>query len=442
MDVVIRDKEHALIDPSELKRTLDNLIVVERDVPLEPVKPIPISIVTPLEAASYDAPEPGDVVKEEGPPDPFEGDDESAVLSALPMGEDLLVSVGGNSPGGPRDGAMGSYHSRRSPQTRVQALRKGGGSNATEDAVLRGLAFLAKYQQPDGHWSSSPDEFDKGAKGPNDVAITGLSLLAFLGAGHTEDFGKYRDVVSRAVNYLRRVQESNGAWIFGGRMYGHGICTMAMSEAYGMAGGNSRAGHAAQLGIDFIVETQGENGGFGYTGPGDDTSVTGWQIMACKSAVTSGLDVPEHTLRGFEAFLDAQMDPETGVTGYRARGQGSEAMTSVGLVCQVFLGRDPKRAPSLLKAADRILKTGPSMNDVYYLYYATLGMFQTGGDRWKEWNSRFAMDVVGRQVRNGRFAGSWDWQGIRYAEQGGRIYVAAMNVLCLEVYYRYLPVYK
>ena len=41
---------------------------------------------------------------------------------------------------------------------------------------------------------------------------------------------------------------------------------------------------------------------------------------------------------------------------------------------------------------------------------------------------------------NPRLDGSWD--PIRDGEYAGRAYSTAMGALCLEVYYRYLPIYK
>ena len=48
--------------------------------------------------------------------------------------------------------------------------------------------------------------------------------------------------------------------------------------------------------------------------------------------------------------------------------------------------------------------------------------------------------LVGRQVKEGDGRGSWDPVG-QDADVGGRVYSTALSVLCLEVYYRYLPLY-
>ena len=78
---------------------------------------------------------------------------------------------------------------------------------------------------------------------------------------------------------------------------------------------------------------------------------------------------------------------------------------------------------------------------MYYMYYTTLVMFQTGGDFWKKWNSDMKKVLVENQRKDGDADGSWDplspWE-IR----AGRAYTTAIGAMCLEVYYRYMPLYR
>ena len=437
IETTILDKDEVFLDPKELLEKISEL--AESDIPKEEMRDNEKLEAPEMELPPDEAEEVEDAMTD----DDLEADQLDEALDAinsitLGEGETMVVSVGdwdshGRQPTG--------FRGRLSKGYRKQAREKYHGSEQAENAVLAGLSFLAKYQQPDGHWSSSPEAFHRGMKGTNDTAITGLALLCFLGAGHTEAAGKYQPVVSKAVNYLRRVQGDDGSWQVGGRMYGHGICAMSMSEAYGMAKGRSAAREAAQKGITYIVEKQGEEGGFGYTGPGNDTSVTGWQVMACKSARVAELEVPEETFKKFEKHFDEMLDPETGKTGYSKKGEGSMAMSAVGLVCRLFLGQEPEKTPVLDVITSLIDDRGPELKNVYYLYYGTLGQFQVGGDVWKNWNDQFAIPVVSMQLKSGVLAGSWDTQGISHLDAGGPVYVTSMYILCLEVYYRYLPLY-
>lgn len=332
------------------------------------------------------------------------------------------------------------YKPRKSPKSQKNAIERYGGNPVTQSAVSKTLAFLAHMQQEDGHWSSAADgQFESGSAGPADLAVTGLALLCFEGAGHTEVSGKYQKQVQKAVNWLRQQQSHDGAWTHGGVMYGHGICAMAMAEAYGMARDRSLARDAAQAGVDYIVKVQGPTGGFGYRGPGNDMSVTGWQIFALKSAKIAGLYVPEKTLENLKKFLDNMLDRSTGITGYTEKGQGSLAMTAAGLCCRIILGQNLPEEEVLQKSADLVSKTGPQISQEYCLYYGTLGMFQMGGKRWEAWNAGFSMPLAERQAKHGKYAGSWDPKGSQYGGHGGRVYVTCMNALCLEVYYRAYP---
>ncbi|MEO1995275.1 MAG: hypothetical protein ABGZ17_08365, partial [Planctomycetaceae bacterium] len=60
---------------------------------------------------------------------------------------------------------------------------------------------------------------------------------------------------------------------------------------------------------------------------------------------------------------------------------------------------------------------------------------------WRTWNERVRDLLIAEQHTSGAQAGSWDPYG-RWGSYGGRIYSTALSTLCLEVYYRFLPLYK
>ena len=126
----------------------------------------------------------------------------------------------------------------------------------------------------------------------------------------------------------------------------------------------------------------------------------------------------------------------------------SACMTAVAMLCRQFLGSQPKE-PVLIGGANHILKNMPALSkahtNYYYIYYGTLCMFQMGGDYWSQWNEYFRDPIVEHQVKEGtvqQLKGSWDPGRQWTAKAGGRVYSTAMAVLSLEVYYRYLPMYK
>jgi hypothetical protein len=84
---------------------------------------------------------------------------------------------------------------------------------------------------------------------------------------------------------------------------------------------------------------------------------------------------------------------------------------------------------------------GKSEENLYYWYYATLALFQQQDDAWRIWNEAMKYHLTSTQVVSGPATGSWDPRCI-WAGYGGRLYSTTMSCLCLEVYYRYLPIYQ
>ena len=64
-------------------------------------------------------------------------------------------------------------------------------------------------------------------------------------------------------------------------------------------------------------------------------------------------------------------------------------------------------------------------------------MHQLGGPRWDRWNVALQQQLLPRQRREGRLAGSWDPNETVWGGYGGRVYSTAMGALCLEAYYRF-----
>jgi len=83
---------------------------------------------------------------------------------------------------------------------------------------------------------------------------------------------------------------------------------------------------------------------------------------------------------------------------------------------------------------------GTGLVNHYYWYYATLALYQSGGDPWRRWNEALQKNLLAAQRLDGTWAGSWDPDPV-WGRCGGRVYSTALCTLCLEVYYRYLPLY-
>ncbi len=385
-------------------------------------------------------------------------------ISDIPLGGTGVtgsMGVGG--------GGMAGCFGYRDGGGRKKAVARFGGSKATESAVEAALRWLVRHQEVDGHWQADKWE----AKHDNSAACTGLATLAFLGAGYTEKSGKFRDNVKRAVNWMISQQKENGCLI--GKQhpdtttYTQAICTLALAEAYGMAK-VPRTGEAAQKGINDIMARQKPYSGwrYGYKDKQPDSSVTGWCVMALKSAKVAGLKVDGAGFQGTMAWFDSVTMTEqdgrdhhkgkmTGCIGYLKKGW-SPTMTAAGMVARQFMG--VTRDNRLLQGGAKWLAganpdwdrkaTWRQPGDFYFWYYGTLATFQMGGDSWKNWNQGLKKTLVPHQRKGGPLDGtandvdgSWDPRlPCRFEAEGGRVYSTALGALCLEVYYRYLPMYS
>jgi hypothetical protein len=121
-------------------------------------------------------------------------------------------------------------------------------------------------------------------------------------------------------------------------------------------------------------------------------------------------------------------------------------MTAVGLLCSQYLGAK-RDDPVIVGGLEYLSRRKPDMSDhnTYYWYYATQVMHNVPGPQWDEWNRTMRRLLVESQDTKGCAAGSWNPnqpEPDRWATQGGRLMVTSFCTLTLEVYYRYLPLYK
>ncbi|MCH2118593.1 MAG: hypothetical protein MK161_12930 [Pirellulales bacterium] len=365
---------------------------------------------------------------------------------------------------------------------------QGGPSAKAEVAIELGLEFLAKLQLAGGQWQFDNLVADGDAATDNTPAVraegaaTGLALLAFLGAGYDHYDEKYQQIVQNGLEFLIQIQNESGELFpqTGSsnseviRFYSHGIASLALCEVYGMTG-DERIRQPAQRALDYLHKTQHpERGGWRYVpGVNADLSVTGWQLMALRSGQLSGLAVDNATYDRVRNLLEACREQDNGQARFRYNPwasttnprtrhgrKPSTVMTAVGLLGQLYLGQNRNNA-RIQRGADHLLKNLPEVGssetpaptgtlgnpfrDTYYWYYATQVMFHMGGDYWKAWNEQLHPLLIESQTASGPLAGSWHPQQPvpdKWAQYGGRLYVTAMNLLSLEVYYRHLPLYE
>ena len=387
----------------------------------------------------------------------------------------------------PEDDHRSPLESARLKQRR--AVTRFGGDERTEDAVETGLAWLAAHQEADGTW----DRFGFNRHCPSgdrcaghairrsapslDAGITGLTLLAFLGAGYTDREGPHQDLVARAVDALLHAQQAHGGFSSDESQAGYNdaLATFALAEYVSLTG-DERVPPALRRAVDRLIRSQQHFGGWDYLPRSDrgrnDSSISAWAIQALTSAQTAGVYVPPDALCRAGIHL-ARASESDGRVWYADSGTGFDleagtmravyrygpAMTAAGAACEVLLGwrvdSPMLRMQRALLAADppseaRMVRDTTSLHSYYYWYYGTLAMFQAGGESWERWNAQLRDAILPLQVRPGptgrghHSVGSWPPYGTgwgKWGRMGGRVYTTALCVLTLETYYRHAPAY-
>jgi hypothetical protein len=370
------------------------------------------------------------------------------------------VSSGdGNSPG--VGGGEGEGFGGRGKGHREALLGIGGGTKASERAVAGGLHWLARHQAAGGNWSIQHSRACTGrgcggqGSSKSDAAATAMGLLPFLGAGQTHKArGPYQRTVSRGIAWLINHQDRTSGDLSGGcpqPMYAHGLATIALCEAYGLTK-DPAVGDAAAKAVRYVEQAQHEvTGGWRYK-PGDegDTSVTGWQVMALKSAQMAGLGVNSLSLENTRKWLAAvSAGQHQGLYLYQPYREVSPSMTSVGMLCQQYLGMS-RDDPAMRESTEYLLAHLPDASlqrDVYYWYYATMAMHNLSGPQWDAWNRQMRKTLITTQIKDTESCSNGSWDPDRptrdkWGASGGRMMVTSLSTLTLEVYYRYLPLFK
>ncbi len=375
---------------------------------------------------------------------------------------------------GAAGGASGAYGQRWGKGSLIRE----GGSEGTEEAVRAALEWLRRHQAPDGSWSSdkfveqcrtrcaSRDVGRGDGRGERwyDVGVTGLAVLAFAGYGHTHVdgvFPEYVECLRRAVRWLKRQQVRSNDPAESGRYggtgghwpYNHAIATMAMSELLVMSRDVIGLGRSVEDAVELILHSQNPGAAWRYeVRDGDnDTSVTGWMILALKAARNAPIDIEAR--RYDLAFEDAlrfirSVTDDEGRAGYQRRGNFRtrlHCMTSVAVLGRLFAG-ESREGIDIRRGVDVCMLDLPRWNEgergainMYHWYYASYALFQYGGTPWRRWNIAMKHALLQSQRRGGEEDGSWDPIG-DWGPRGGRVYSTAIGAMTLEVYYRFLRV--
>lgn len=327
---------------------------------------------------------------------------------------------------------------------RLERLKAMGGKVESEATVERGLEWLKSSQNADGSWSNK-----------HVSAMTGFGVLAYLGRCETPVSKKYGDSCLKAIIYLVNLGMSNDGKLTKNASdkhwpYEHAIATYALCEALTFCDKLSinipDLEEVTKKSVNLIIENQHEkSGGWEYAydtkgNRGGDLSIAAWHIQALKAASHTGLE--------FKGLKNAQskaveyvesLQGENGGFGYTGKpmGEGYAKLTGAGVLCLQMSGK--KHETAIRKGTKHILELSKfdyfgKDSNLYAHYYESQAMMARGGSEWKKYNEMFQDQLINSQNPDG----SWKVPG-----SGGHYtdthYRNCLNILMLEVYYRFLP---
>ena len=320
-----------------------------------------------------------------------------------------------------------------------------------DKAIDKALAYLAGKQHPkEGYFASNMGKSS---------AVTSLSVMAFLAKGYTPGTGPYGEVINRGIDFVMSCQKPNGLLVgarASGPMYSHGMSTLMLSEVSGMVSEErqKRLDKTLSRAIRLILTAQkvkkqpAHQGGWRYQAASRDSdiSLTGWQVMALRSARNNGAQIPKKAIDDAVGFIlrcrarSGAKAPAGGVGfGYQPGGGVGLARTGIAVACLELSGKH--RSPESQAGGDWIFahraKTYGASYFYYGLYYCAQGMFQLGGRHWQ----RFAPYMYEMMMKFQRKDGSWP-QGGGGEAKAGTCYSTAIGVLAMSVSYRQLPIYQ
>jgi hypothetical protein len=313
--------------------------------------------------------------------------------------------------------------------------------------TAKAYEWLAAKQNADGSWSD--------ARYPNNTAITGFALMAFMSQGHVPNQGKYGPEVAKGCRFIMASQRESDGYLVGsrgGNMYCHGMATLALSQLWGMTG-DEDVKKVLEKAVKLIIKCQSPDGGWRYepVPSGSDISVTIIQVMALRGAKDSGLYVPDKTMKKALDYINSCYDPSSGGYTYMPRNrQPGFARTAAGLCVLKLLGemevvdeenkkvkvidrygRNAETSLQYLKASmDR-----PREHFWYGHYYACHAMHQVGGKDWEDYYATIKKRFLEMQQADG----SWSRADLQAA---GPVYQTSIAVIALSIPANYLPIFQ
>lgn len=328
-------------------------------------------------------------------------------------------------------------------------------------ATDKAAAFIVKMQMANGSFSDSSAR----QAAQNGYAMTALGIMALASIGHQPvDPSREGVAMKKALDFILRRDRQRGTKEYfgydGGRMYGHGITTLCLTEMLGMTvtrTQETRIREVTTKAVNLILTSQGVaksspkyRGGWRYTPTARDSdlSVTVWQLMALRSAKNAGLNVPKEAIdmavrylkRSYFSPRNARGEPTNlrSGCGYLPGQPPRYSTAAAGLLSLQVCG---EYDTAEVRGSTNWLMNRRVNSREQWFYYGTYYYAQGMQKREKPIADRARQITEDMLLKLQRADGSWE--GMDGMERGaGRIYCTAMATLSLSVKHHFLPIYQ
>lgn len=338
--------------------------------------------------------------------------------------------------------------------------------------------WACDFQNPEGYWSADKFRSDSVRKSARETfnlefrepgkpggdqgnegatpGVTALMLLTFAGSGHDHRNGECKETCRRALMYLRKIQNADGS--FGPTADAIGasnqpLCVMALAEMYSLSGEVALKA-SVERGVDYLLNKQLKDSGWAMPeNPRKaDTSLTGWTIVALKSAAMAGIEFDRQRVYGdvvkWIRATDSYLAGKTGLWG-RERKNDAPFFEAVALTCGLMAGLEP--SDSLMSRCAKTIGANAATweagkIDLEAWYFSALGLYQAD-QPFKAWadpmckllldkERGYRTEEKGSTRESLAEFGSWDAVDA-VSSVGGRVYSTAIARLTCQIAVRY-----
>ena len=349
-----------------------------------------------------------------------------------------------------------------------------GGSEQSKKSVMTALAWLASKQGEDGSWKSlavaenlapdmseSPDEFPATPAGGNSESTTALALLPFLAEGVTHEpesatavwLEDYPEVVRKGLIWLgssRPQADPLGGGPVEVDLRGLISGVVAGCETSFLSSDRVLKKNAVYA-LKSLVDRQTKEGSW-QRAPSETVETvlpTLRALLAMQVAQSCGVKPSVATLKRGDVFLESAAcgAPEIRKSRFAraVAGPPDPTATAAGLLLLQYK-EEPQNSPAMVDGSRFLSGFAPPLKGNSFAHSADFLLLSSEvlrnieGEQFDTWYAKVTAFLLRTQEQEEEEQGSW--APALFAGESDRLQVTAKAILCLQLPYRYLPLYR